>query len=452
MTAQVHQLADQKSPSQSAPHSIEAEEGVLGGCLLDESMVDRALEILKPADFYRQAHRTIMIAFADLRGRGSPVDLTTTADILRGRNELGDIGGATYLADLIERVPTAANVPYYAQIVRRDAQRRQIIAGARELALTMRDNGAPLSESLPAALEPLLNIDLTVRGRQSLGAAVVQTISRLEEEASGARKVGVTTGLYGLDTRLGGYCRGTYIVIAGRPSMGKSSLSDTSALAQLREGHRVGVVSLETSREKYLRRLFAKVAKVDLSRMKQGRLNPDELRRLSLAAEEVAEWPLEIADDESTRSDWATVQVVIRRMVGEGAEVIYIDHLGLIELPGKFQPAEKVKQITRQTKRLAEQLDIPLVQLVQINREAAKPMRKNQHQPGMHNLRESGTIEQDADDIILLHRPWYYDKTKDASLCEAIIAKQRDGAVGVVELRFIGETAQFADYHQEALF
>lgn len=456
MSAQVRHLDERRESRRTPPHSVEAEEAVIGGCLLDPAMIPVALEIVQPADCYRPQHQLILAAIAELTRRGITTDLVTLADLLRGRGELAEVGGAAFISELVERVPTAANLPYYAQIVRRDADRRRVIAAATELALRMHEDAAPLAESLPPLLEPLLGLELARRGRQSLGASVVDTMARLEAETDGRRQVGVTTGLHSIDRKLGGYCRGTWVVIAGRPSMGKSSLADTSILAEARAGHRPALISLEQSTDRSVRRLLAKMADVNLHRMKTGSLSAEEMRRLQIAADELSRLPLQIVDDQTCGSDWGAVQVTIRRLVSEGAEIIFLDHIGLLELGGgsaqRLTAQDKMRTITRQLKRLAVDLDVPLVTLCQINREAAKVRgRKQQERPGMHQLRDSGTIEQDADDILLLHRPWYYDKSQDAALAEVIIAKQRDGGVGQVELRFSAETANFADYYQPEL-
>ncbi|MEO8604153.1 MAG: DnaB-like helicase C-terminal domain-containing protein [bacterium] len=458
MSAQVTQLDDHREQQRRVPpHDAKAEEAVIGGCLIEPVMIDRARDLLRPDEFYRERHRRIFAALLDLVDHGDPVDLLTVADRLRARNELNDVGGASYLAELCERVPTGAHVAYYAQIVRRDADRRRAISVTTEIALEVHENGTPIAEYLPDRLTPLWDLLADgPRGSRSLSESVVATVSRLDDETEGRRPVGVSTGLYGLNEKLGGYCRGTFIVIAGRPSMGKSSLADTSILHEISDGHGVGLIALEQNTDRSIRRLIAKIAKVSIARMKKGKLSSEEMRRIHDAGEHLATLPLQIADDEQTRSDWTTVQVVARRMVNNGAEVIFIDHLGLLDMPARLPAQERVRLITRQMKRFAQQLDIPLVVLCQINREAAKPMRKtksepDQQRPGMHNLRDSGTIEQDADDIVLLHRPAYYDKSLDVSLCEAIVAKQRDGGVGTVDLRFTPETAQFTDYLQEGL-
>lgn len=426
------------------PQNIEAEESVIGAVLLDATVLPRLAEQIGAADFYREAHRRIWAAMVDLIGRQEPIDLVTLADRLRARNELAECGGAAYLAELVERVPTAANAGYYASLVRRDADRRRVIGVATELALEVYENAADLHEYLPDRLSPLLDVVSDQSGTPAVADLLVDAMAALAERAEGRGGDLISTGLLDLDHLLGGgWMPGNFSIVAGRPSMGKSSFADTSLLAAARAGIPAGLCSLEQRGRLCVYRLLAKLTgDVSVHRIVTGRLAPHEHGRVTRAAEELGRLPLAIKDRRSL-PNWSAIQLAIRRMASEGVRLVVVDHLHLIDLPGRAAEPEKISLVVREMAELAKLLNIELILLVQINREAE---REKDHRPRISQLMGSSAIESNADDIVLLYRPYKYDKDADPQLCEAIVAKQRNGPTGTAELRFKPETTMFTDW------
>lgn len=434
----------------AVPQSIESEEAVIGGAFLEPASIARVAQTIGPPDFHREAHRRIFAAMLDLVGRGEPVDLVTVADRLRATGELQAVGGAAYLAEIVDRVPTAANVAYHAALIRRDADRRRLISHATELALELYENGTPLGEYLPDRLAAFFDVLTDYGGTPSLSTLVSEAMATIDHGVDGRPVELIGTGLIDLDRILGGgLMQGNLVVVAGRASMGKSSFADSCVIAALDRDVHCGIASLEQHGKLCVQRLQAKMTGVPVQRIVTGRLTPDEYPRLTRAAARIEGAPLSIKDDRSLPT-WGALKLALRQMAAEGARLIVIDHLHLIEVGGRGTEAEKIAEVMRGLARLAKQLNVVLMLLVQINREAE---REKDHRPRISQLQGSGAIEQNADDIILLFRPGYYDATADQTRCEAIIGKQRNGPRGIVDLKFHKETTQFTDwFDQSTLF
>lgn len=447
MSASVRHL-DERRDVRPPPHSIEAEEAVLGAVLIDNSVLLQVADIVSPTDFYRERHRKVFQAMLDLSRREQPIDLVVLADRLLARSELADIGGASYLAELLERVPTAAHAVAYAQIVRKDSDRRRVIGIATDIAREVAENAAPLEEYLTDRVAPLLET-LGDGATPSVPALVVETMAKIEARVEGRGPALLSTGLIDLDHLLGGgWVPGNFALVGGRASMGKSSFLDVALLALLQRNIPAGVINAEQEGELCMERLFSKLSGVPVQRIISGRFQSGEARRVNDAAEQVSGYPLFFRD---RLSDWVAIQVAVRRMVASGARAVFIDHLHLIEVPGRSNEHERLSLVTRQMARLAKRLQVPLIVAAQINREADRGDRSPR--PRMSQLRTCG--EADADDVILLYRPGYYDESADRTLCECIVAKQRNGPTGVANLKFHAETGLFTDWFdadQSALF
>jgi replicative DNA helicase len=431
------------------PHSIEAEESVIGGVLLDNTAVDRALEIVRPDDFYRDAHRKIMRAIVDLDQRNEPVDLVTLADALRARNELTDVGGAAYLAELAERVPTAANVGHYARIVKEKAILRALIQTTAEIGAGCYELQGEVERFLDEAEHRIYEI-AERKARPSLlrvGDIVVDSMKAVEQLYERQDFVtGVPSGFRDLDRKTAGLQKGDLVIIAGRPSMGKTALAlNIAQYAAQEEQLGVAVFSLEMSKEQLVFRMLCSEARVDQSAVRAGRAQDRDYPKLALAADRLSEAPIYIDDTPALSA--LELRAKARRLKRDPRAklgLIIVDYLQLME--GRAARAsdsreQEISSISRSLKALAKELDLPVVALSQLNRQVEQRADKK---PVMADLRESGAIEQDADVIMFLYRPCVYNpKEADERDAEVIIAKQRNGPVGTVPLTFFAEYTRF---------
>lgn len=439
-------MAADESPRKVPPHSIEAEESVIGGVLLDNAALDRALEILAPEDFYREAHRKIMRAIIDLNARNEPVDLITLTDSLKGRNELQEVGGAAYLAELAERVPTAANVAYYARIVKEKAILRQLIQTTTDIALRSYEPQADVERFLDEAEHRMYEI-AERKARPSffrLSEIVVESMKAVEQLYERREMVtGVPTGFLDLDRLTAGLQPSDLVIVAGRPSMGKTAFAlNLAQYAALEAGTGAAIFSLEMSKEQLVLRMLCSEAKVDLSKMRAGYAAERDYPRLAIAAERLSEAPIYI--DDTPALSILELRAKARRLKRDREAklgLIIVDYLQLMRGPDTESREQEISAISRSLKALAKELNLPVVALSQLNRQVEQ---RSEKKPVMADLRESGAIEQDADLIMFLYRPWIYDpKGHDEHEAEVIIGKQRNGPVGTVPLAFFSEYTRF---------
>lgn len=423
------------------PHSVEAEEACIGAVLLDNAAADVVLQTVTAADFYRQAHRHIVEAITSLRASGTGIDLVTVVDHLRGRGLITEVGGAAYIAELADRVPTAMNARHYAGIVREHAKRRRFISLASDAVMEVYERGEALGDYMPERLSALLDAVTDERRNPTLSSLLCDVMASIEASSEGRGPGLVPTGLRDLDNLLGGgLVPGNLMLLGGRTSTGKSALKDSLILFALEQEIAVGTAEVEEGGKRSINRLLAKLAGVPVQRVLTGRLHPGEHGRLANAAEILERSPLIIRQGR----DWPSIKIALRDMHQRGARVLFVDHLHHIELNGRDHPTQQLKRIVCEMADLAKALEVPLVVLAQINREAE---REKDRRPQKHHLRECG--EEVADDVLLLYRPAMYDKAADQELCEAIIAKQRNGPVGQTNLRFDPATARFRDWVDE---
>jgi replicative DNA helicase len=434
------------------PQSIEAEESVLGGILLDNAALDRAIELMQPDDFYREAHRKIFRAMLDLSERHEPVDLVTLSDALRSKNELQEVGGAAYLAELTERVPTAANVAHYARIVKDKAILRALILASSEIA--MRGYEAPPDvESFLDEAEHQIFALAERKTRPSffrVRDVVVESMKAVEQLYERQQLVtGVPTGFTDLDKKTAGLQPGDLIIIAGRPSMGKTAFAlNIAQHAALEAGTGVAVFSLEMSKEQLVFRMLCSEARVDQSKVRAGYAANKDYPRLALAADRLPEAPIYI--DDTPALGILELRAKSRRLKRDreaNLGLVIVDYLQLMKGLSSDSREQEISSISRSLKALAKEIGVPVIALSQLNRQVESRTEKK---PVMADLRESGAIEQDADVIMFLYRDWVYNqKTADERSAEVIIGKQRNGPTGTVALTFFSEFTRFENRTEE---
>jgi len=435
------------------PQNLEAEESVLGGILLDNDACNRAREIaLRPEDFYREAHHKIFAAMVELNDHGSPVDAVTLAEVLRTRGQLQDVGGATFIAELADRVPTAANVAHYARIVKEKAILRGLIATATEIATQGYDGRRDVEQFLDEAERRIFSI-AEQKFRPSfyaLGALLpetIQTVARLYERKE--LITGVPTGFHDLDKLTAGLQDSDLIIVAGRPGMGKTALAlNVATSAALRADIAVAIFSLEMSKEQLVLRMLCSEARVNYAAVRSGRLGEHDFAKLASAAGRLDKAAIFI--DDSASLTVLELRAKARRLMREtqrALHLVVVDYLQLMRGSGRTDSREQeISEISRSLKALAKELAIPVVALSQLNRQVEG---RADRRPLMADLRESGAIEQDADVIAFVYREAQYNRdlgSEEEREAEIIVAKQRNGPTDTVRVTFLKEYMRFADH------
>lgn len=432
------------------PQSIEAEQAILGSLLLDPEAVYVVMENLWPDDFYRQEHRTIYKGMLDLVARGQPVDLVTVTENLRQSGELEKVGGASYLAELVNCVPTAANVGYYARIVVDKAMLRALIRVATGIIQRGYEGDQDVSELLDEAEQGIFGISQRRHrsGFVQLKDVLAETLDRLEKLV--AEKGGVTgiPTFRELDKLLSGLQPSDLIICAARPGMGKTSFClNIAQNAAVKYGLPVAIFSLEMSKEQVALRMLSAQAMVDQYRLRTGRLADDDWERLAHALGPLADAPIFI--DDSPAISVMELRVKARRLkMEQGLSLVVVDYLQLMRSGRRGENRQQeISEISRGLKSLARELNVPVLALSQLSRAAEQSQDKR---PGLIHLRESGALEQDSDCVIFIHRPDYYDPEGERrGVAEIIVAKHRNGPVGTVEMAFIPEYTRFVDLAED---
>src|SRR5579875_3205363 len=429
-------------PDRLPPQNLDAERSVLGSMLRDNDVIDVVAQILSAESFYLDAHRKIFQAISDLRNKsGQPVDLVLLHEELSKRGQLEDVGRAAYLALLWDAAPTAANAEYYAKIV------RSLIHASTEILRDAYEQNQPAEELLEEAERKILDVaQMGVTGQTiTLEEAITETYRRIDDRASGKQKAGgLSTGFLDLNEITAGLHDGELIIIAARPSVGKTSF----ALGIVRnviidEKAPVFFVSLEQSRIELAERLLCCQARVDSHRLRKGTLSSDDMDRLIDAGSVLRNAKLFI-DDSPVQSMLRIAANARRLKLRYGIKLVVVDYLQLIEPDNRRDPRqEQVAQISRRLKALAKELQIPVVALAQVNRASEE---RQDHRPRLADLRESGAIEADADTVMLLHRPDRYEPGQHEGIIEVIIAKQRNGPTGEITLAYLKQYMRYEDY------
>ncbi len=435
------------------PHSVEAEQSVLGGLLLDNSAWDRAGDLLSDSDFYRFEHRHIFAAIGGLINATKPADVITVFEQLQGLGKAEECGGLVYLNALAQSVPSAANMRRYAEIVRERAVLRKLVAVSDEIATTaFNPQGRQVSEILDEAEGKIFRIgeegSRSRQGFQGMDALVVQLIDRVNElHENGAEEVtGVRTGFYDMDRMTAGLQPGDLIVLAARPSMGKTAFAlNIAEHVAVQEGLPVVVFSMEMGASQLALRMVGSLGRIDQSNLRTGKLRDDEWGRLSEAVEKLGKVSLFI--DESAALSPSELRARARRQARQCGQLglIVIDYLQLMSGSGGNSDENRatvIGEISRGLKSLAKELKCPVIALSQLNRSVETRTDKR---PMMSDLRESGAIEQDADVIMFIYRDEYYTKEqcKEPGVAEIIIGKQRNGPTGTVKLTFLKPLTKF---------
>ncbi|MDT8443345.1 MAG: replicative DNA helicase [Desulfuromonadales bacterium] len=436
------------------PQNLEAEMSVLGGVLLENEALNRALEVLRPEDFYRQAHRKIFAALITLSERNEPADLVTLTAVLKNHDALEEIGGSSYLSTLVDFVPTAANISYYCKIVKEKAISRELIKVATAIA-SKGYEGGEVEAALDWAEGEIFKI-ANMKSRPSVFATkdiVKETIKTIEKLYDRKELItGVPTGFADIDNMTSGLQGGDLVIIAARPSMGKTAfclnLVEHAAMHATQPIPSI-VFSLEMSKEQLVQRLLCSVARIEAGRVRTGKLAQSEFPTLVNAAGIIAEAPIYI--DDTPAISVLEVRAKSRRLKAEkNIGLIVVDYLQLMTGKNTESRQQEISEISRSLKALAKELNIPVIALSQLNRSLESRTDKR---PILADLRESGAIEQDADVIMFLYRETVYCdacRRRDNSCtenhersAEVIIGKQRNGPLGIEQLTFLGEYTRF---------
>jgi replicative DNA helicase len=434
------------------PQDIEAEQSVLGGMLLSKDAIADVIEVLRGNDFYRPAHQLVYDAILDLYGRGEPADAVTVAAELSRAGTIGRVGGHPYLHTLISGVPTAANAGYYAAIVaERAILRRLVEAGTR---IVQMGYGAAGGEGMAGTVDDVVDraqaeiYEVTERRASEdyirIEELLQVTMDELERIQVNDGHGGVPTGFEQLDEMLHGLHPGQMVVVAGRPGSGKSTLAmDFARSAAIRHHAPTVIFSLEMSKQDIMMRLFSAEARVKLNDLRSGRMSDDDWRKIALRSSELAEAPLFI--DDSPNLTMMEIRAKSRRLKQRhGLKLIVIDYMQLMTSGKRVESRQQeVSEFSRAMKLIAKELDVPVVALSQLNR---GPEQRTDKKPMLSDLRESGSIEQDADVVLLVHREDMYERESPrAGEADIIIAKHRNGPTGNAVVAFQGHLSRFVD-------
>jgi replicative DNA helicase len=429
------------------PQDIAAEMSVLGGMLLSKDAIADVVEVIRASDFYRPAHATIYDVICDLYGRGEPADAVTVSAELTKREELQRVGGAPYLHTLISTVPTAANAAYYATIVaERAILRRLVTAGTRIVQLGYGEGG-DVDDIVDRAQAEVYEVTerRSSEDYQRLEQILPQTMDELDAISSrGEGLVGVPTGFRDLDELTNGLHPGQLVIVAARPAVGKSTWAlDVVRSASIRHGMTSCIFSLEMGRNEITMRLLSAEARVPLHHMRSGTMSDDDWARLARRMGEVAEAPLFI--DDSPNMTMMEIRAKARRLKQRhDLRILVVDYLQLMTSTKRVESRQvEVSEMSRSLKLLAKELDVPVVAISQLNRQ---PEQRADKRPMLSDLRESGSQEQDADLVILLHREDLYEKESPrAGEADLIVAKNRNGPTRTVTVAFQGHYSRFVD-------
>ena len=433
----------------AAPWSAEAEQAVLGAMLLDQDAALRASELLDDSMFYREAHRRLYRAMAALTERRTVIDHITLRDELMRRGELDAAGGLEYLAELVDAVPTAANLEFHARIVKDKAILRRLIEGATAIVTEAYDGKATAGELLDSAESRIFQISQQ-RGDEGftrIKEMLWPTMERIETlQKSGKAITGVPSGFTDLDSLTSGFQPSELVIVAARPSMGKTAFCLNVASNASLEGQGVAIFSLEMSKESLVHRMLTAMARVDSQRVRQGSLRDFDFTQLARAAGILQSCPIWI--DDTPALTLLEMRSKARRLKAENdIRLVVVDYLQLMRSPEYSENrVQEISDISRSLKALARELEIPVIALSQLSR--ASEQRGGERKPILSDLRDSGAIEQDADLVLFIHRPEYYDREDESKrgVAEVMLSKNRNGPTGDVQLRFSREYTRFDNF------
>jgi len=426
------------------PQNIEAEQSILGAILIDNDALPKALEILDPEDFYKQSHRKIFNVMIELFEKSEPIDMITLTDDLKRRDEMEAVGGISYLSSLVNMIPTAANVKYHSKIVREKALLRGLLRSATEIAGRVYEDNLDAEELVDYAERSIFDIsDKRIKASFVTLKEVIKDSFEMIERLYDKKETvsGVPSGFRDLDDLTTGFQKGDLIVIGGRPSMGKTAFSlNVAQHVGLELKEPVAIFSLEMAKEQLAFRMLCSEAMVDSSSIRKGFIKKEDWHKLTSAASNLTGAPIFI--DDSSGINALELRAKARRLKMEhGLSLVIVDYLQLMRGRGSFERREQeISEISRSLKALAKELSVPVIAVSQLNRSVEQ---RRPPTPILADLRESGAIEQDADVILFLYRDEIYNKEAKKGQAEVIIAKQRNGPTGTVNLSFISNCTRF---------
>ena len=434
-------------PNLVPPQNLEAEEAVLGSILLEQDSIISVMEFLVPDDFYRVAHQLIFAAMIELNQNSEAIDPITVSEKLRQKNQIDNVGGEAGIIELLDKVPTAANVEFYTQIVLEKSTRRKLIKTSTNIVKNAYQEDETIANVLDTAERDILSVS---EGRNKAGFIPIRDVlhdayESLEERSKNNGEVtGIATGYIGLDRMTSGLHAEELIILAARPSVGKTAfVLNIAKNVAVNLNETVAIFSLEMGAESLVERIICSHASINAGHLKTGKLTDEEYTQYFVATGVLAEAPIYIDDTPGIRV--SEIRAKCRRLKQErnNLGLVVIDYLQLIEGNGKESRQQEVSEISRNLKLIAREFNVPVIALSQLSRSVESRPDKR---PVLSDLRESGSLEQDADIVIFLYRDKYYDENSEkGDNAEVLIRKHRNGSVGTVELQFVGEFTQFRD-------
>ncbi len=433
------------------PQNLDAEKSILGAIMLDRDALVRVLSFLRPEHFYEKRHALIYKAMSDLFMASVSIDQLTLTDFLQKKGQLQEIGGRAYLVELIEAVPTSAHAEEYAKNIKEKALRRNLITAAASITDLAFDEEKPTNDVVNQSQQELFNV--SVQGVEKGFTHIRDVLEQVYEEAAqvnvgDGNLIGINTGFRDLNALLGGFQKSDLVIVAARPAMGKTALTLEMMRQLSMDGKKAAYFSLEMSQQQMVSRLLASQSGVGLWEMRTGKLSDDEFAKLSEATGELSDLPIYI--DDTPGANIVELRTKARRLYMEqGIDIIFIDYLQLIQGNSKEGRTQEVSQISQELKNMARELKVPVIALSQLSRRTEDRPDK---MPQLSDLRDSGSIEQDADIVMFIHREDYYDPdTEKKGIVELKIAKHRNGPTGSVEIAFVKELASFRNLDKESV-
>lgn len=436
------------------PHNIEAEQAVLGCMLLDSDVIPTVTELIRSSDFYREDHREICEAIIDIVEKAGPVDIITVAEQLQQRGTLEKVGGIDYLASITSAVPTTANARHYAKIVEEKSLLRRLIKAAQDIAGMSYDEAEEAEFVLDKAEKAIFDIieRRSTQGFTHIKDVLLETFSRLEELYNSKSPItGVPTGFTDLDMKTAGLQNSDLILIAARPGMGKTAMAlNIAQYAAVQKHVPVALFNLEMSKDQLVNRMLCSEVMVDSHKMRTGKLDDEDWKKIARALGPLSEAPIYI--DDTPGLTVMDIRAKCRRLkLEKRLGLVVIDYLQLMRGRGRAENRQQeVSEISRSLKILAKELNVPVVTMSQLSR---GPESRTDHRPMLSDLRESGAIEQDADIVMFLYRDDYYNPDSDKkNIAEIIIAKHRNGSTGTIYLKWFGQYTKFANLERDEIY
>lgn len=433
------------------PHSVESEQSILGSILLDKEAIITVTETIQPEDFYKEAHKIIYECMVKLNNKNEPIDLITLTEELRKQDHLEDVGGISYITSLSTIVPTTSNVKYYSDIVKEKSVLRKLIKVSNDILNLGYDNSTKVEDLLEKAEKQIFDIsqEKSSEDFQSINSVLMDTYDMIERLYTNKEEItGITSGFEDLNKKINGLQRTDLILIAARPAMGKTAFSlNLVQNAALKGNASVAVFSLEMSKEQLVQRMLSAQSHVELKKIKNGNLDENDWPRIIDAMSVLSNANIYIDDTPGIKI--SELRSKCRKLkIEKGLDLILIDYLQLMEGDNNNESRQQeISKISRSLKIIAKELNCPVVALSQLSR---APEQRSDHRPMLSDLRESGAIEQDADIVMFLYRDEYYHPDSERkNIGEVIIAKNRHGETGSVELVWLGEIQKFANKARE---